>query len=127
MWKHSALILSLLDLVGRMPTGTDGRGKSGGRVGEAQGASLPLQLRERLQGTSGIEVLHESLLANLNLSHDHLLHPSIGKVDGHHLPLPLVHIEDAGKGVKVALQEAVATETQDRVCRREGGESSRET
>ena len=127
MWKHGALILSLLELVRRTLTGTEGRWKSGGRVGEARGASLPLQLRERLQGTSGIEILHESLLANLNLSHDHLLHPRISKVDGHHLPLALVHIEDAGKGVKVALQEAVATETQDCICRWEGGQSSRET
>ena len=92
----------------------DGRWEGEGKkwVGvEGTGEPLYLYCRVQLQGTSGIEVLHESLLANLNLSHDHLLHSSVSEVDRHHLPLPFVHVEDAGKGVEVALQEAVATET----------------
>ena len=100
------------------------RGGTGGSVGV--GVSLHLYItkdkKNKLQGTSGIKVLHESLLANLDLSHDHLFHSSVSKVDGHHLPLPLVHGEDAGKGVKVALQEAVATEAQDGFRRGEGGQ-----
>lgn len=80
-----------------------------------------------LQGPGGrVDVVHEGFLAYLHLCHDYLLHPGISKVDGYHLPLSFLHIENTGKRVKVPLQESVTPKAQDSVCGWKGGEGSGE-